>query len=327
MMRMQFAAEGHVIRRRRRVLVTGKGLLGTAIDEVVRREEYFNKLYDIVFPATDFDLTNSKKAWLMMEAYKPDIVIHTAAKVGGVKLNSTKPETMFYENMAISSNVIHAACQNKVKKIVGFGSTCAFSEFLNHLDDTVTQYGEPYHSNLAYGYAKRMTEIHLKAAHEEYGIDYAYYVPVTMYGPNDNFNLEKAHVIPSLIHKCYTAKMNNEPLRVWGDGEVYRESIFSQDVAAIVLLTMLDDVGSVVVSSGEEISIKEMVQTIAGAMEFKGDIVWETDKPKGQVRRPLVNVTKMYAILKEYGFKHIEFQEGIWKTVDWFVKNYPNVRL
>ena len=323
---LKLMASGDVIRGRRKVLVTGKGLLGTAFKEVAKWE-YFSNL-DVIFPEAEFDLTNIKKAWLMMEAYKPDIVIHTAAKVGGVKLNRDKPADMFYENMAMTSNVIHAACQNKVKKIIGFGSTCAFDGSLTYLDENTVHCGRPFPNNEAYAYAKRMTEVHLRAAHEQYGVDYTYYVPVSMYGANDNFNLDNGHVIPSLIHKCYNALYNGEKFCVWGDGEVYREVIWSEDVAAIVLLTMLDDVGTVLLSSGQQaVSIKEMATEIAKSFNCIAGVTWEKDKPQGQKHRPPVNPSKMFALLKEYGFEFTDFKDGIRQTCAWFTNNYPNVRM
>lgn len=304
-----------------KVLVTGSGLLGTAVRKV--SDQY--KDYNFIFPERyRWDLTQPKKVEWLINAYKPDIIIHTSAKVGGIKLNTQKPETMFYDNMMMTCNVIHYAALAGVKKVVAFGSTCAFDNGLSEITELSAQEGQPYISNYAYGYAKRMTEINLRSAKDQYGMDYAYYVPVSMYGPGDQFNLDNAHVIPSLIHKCRIAMDNDEPLKIWGDGSPLRELLFAEDMAKIILLLLDKEVGTCIVGSGEEVSIRTMVDEITEAMGFSGCLVWETDRPNGQLRRAPSRTNKLRSLLGD--FKFTPFVDGLKQTVGWFQENYPDVR-
>jgi GDP-L-fucose synthase len=299
-----------------RILITGNGLLGSALYRI--KDNY--KDYNVILPEKyHWDLTNSKKAYLMIEAYKPDVIIHTAAKVGGVKLNASKPESMFYDNMSMTSHVIHFAAQAGVKKVVAFGSTCAFD---GEIKEDKTQYGTPYENNLPYAYAKRMTEIHLKAAKDQYGMDYAYFVPCSMYGPGDNFNLDNGHVIPSLIHKC---RLSIDSLKVWGDGSPKREIMFSEDMANIVFKLLEEKTETMVVGTNEEVSIKDIAERIVKCMNFSGEIEWESKSPSGQQKRKIVNTSKFRKFLPSFQFTC--FTDGLSKTVDWFNENYPNVRM
>lgn len=295
-----------------KVLVTGLGLLGSAIQKISP---------DFVYHKRYWDLTHRRKADLMLTVFKPDVVIHTAARVGGVKLNAARQEEMFYENAVMSANVIHAAVECDVKKVVAFGSTCAFGD-ADRLVESDVQFGEPYDGNFGYGYAKRMTEIHLRAAKRQTGMGYSYFIPVSLYGPRDNFDLENAHVIPSLIHKCYLAKASGDPLRMWGDGSAIREVLFAGDLARIVVDTLDTDCDTVIVSAGEAVSVREMVEVVSRAMDFTGEVVWGGG-PAGKTERPHADVTKMKT-LGNWSFT--SFADGVKETVDWFVSTYPNLR-
>lgn len=298
-----------------RVLITGNGLLGSAFNKV--KEHY--KDYNVIIPEKyHWDLTNSKKAYLMIEAYKPEIIIHTAAKVGGVKLNASNPEEMFYDNMVMTSHVIHFAALAGVKKVVAFGTTCAFD---GEIIESTTQHGIPYANNLPYAYAKRMVEIHLKSAKEQYGMDYAYFIPCSMYGPCDNFSLQNGHVIPSLIHKCKTSE---GPLKVWGDGSPKREIMFSEDMANIVFSLLDKKTETMVVGTNEEVSIKEIAEKIIKYMSFDGGIELDSTSPCGQQRRNITNTSKFRKFMPN--FKFTCFDEGLDKTIKWFNDHYPNVR-
>lgn len=280
-----------------KILVTGSdGLLGNA----------FKKIGNFTFDSV-FDLLSPKKTKLLFEVYQPEIVIHCAALVGGVKRNKEQTEEMYYENMVMNANVVHYAAKFGVKKFVGFGSNCAFADEIN---ETSIHCGQPYRNNQSYGYAKRMLDIHLQAAKDQYGMDYMYVVPVSMFGPHDNFNLDNAHVIPSLIHKCYT----EEKLSVWGDGSPIREVVFAEDVAKIVM-DNLEKKQYLIIGSGQQVSIKQMADTIAG--HFHKPIVWEKDKPQGQIHRTPA---------KKYDYAYTPFKDAIIKTCEWFKENYPNIR-
>jgi GDP-L-fucose synthase len=268
--------------------------------------------HEFVF-APHGDLRNPAVVEEILKTARPDCVIHCAAKVGGVKKNRDCPEEMFFDNVVMTANLIHAAARTGVKRFVAFGSNCMYGE-VPELLPTNIHTGEPYVNNRAYGFAKRMVEVHLVAARAQYGMKTTYVVPVSMYGPEDNFSLEDAHVIPSLIHKCFLAR---DEFRVWGDGSAVREVVFSEDVARVVLQLLDSDRDRVVVGSGQFVSVKEMAETIARQMDFRGRIVWETDKPGGQKTRPPAQALN---------FAYTPFEEGVRLTCQWFREAYPQVR-
>ena len=166
-----------------------------------------------------------------------------------------------------------------------------------------------------------MVDVQLRSYREQYGLKYVSVVPTNIYGPRDNFNLENGHVIPSLIHKCFLAKRNNKDFEVWGSGRPQREFIFSEDVAALTewAIDNYDEEEPIIFSTSKEISIKQVANIIADAMKFKGTTVFQTEKPDGQMRKPSDN-SKLLTFLPDFEFTSI--QEGIHKTVDWFIKNY-----
>lgn len=292
-----------------RILVTGsRGLLGSAF----RRTAPEYQGHDFVFDPV-LDLRVPEQARALLEETRPEGVIHCAAKVGGVKLNQEQPETMFHDNILLSANMIHHAALLGVKKFVAFGSNCAFGDVPELRPDNI-QVGEPYASNRAYGYAKRMTAIHLTAAREQYGMATQYVVPVSMFGPNDNFNLQNAHVIPALIHKCYLAR---DELPVWGDGSAEREVVYAEDVARVVLDLLGKDVPSAVIGSGQCVSVRAMAEAVARHMDFRGKIVWKSEQPGGQKLRPPARI---------YPFSFTPFEEAVRRTCNWFKDNYRHAR-
>ena len=255
-----------------------------------------------------------------------DKVIHTAAKVGGLGGNMNHKGEFFYDNIMINTNVIEACRKYGIKKLVVFLSTCIFPDKIEYpLTEEKIHLGPPHSSNDAYAYAKRMADIQIKAYREQYGLNYTSVIPTNIYGPNDNFNVENGHVIPSLIHKCYLAKKNKTPLVVWGSGKPLREFIYSKDVAELALwvLENYDEPNPIILSTSEEISIKEAVEFIAKEMEFNGKIIFDDTKPDGQYRKPSDNSNIMKHLPN---YKFTPFKVGIKETIDWFLKNYPNVR-
>ena len=185
--------------------------------------------------------------------------------------------------------------------------------------------GEPHHSNYPYAYAKRMAEIQIRAYREQYGLNYVCVIPTNIYGPNDNFNLDNGHVIPSLIHKCYLAKQSNTPFKVWGSGKPLREFIYSKDVAKLTewVLDNYDEKEPIILSTSEEVSIKEVVDMIVKHMSFEGDVIWEDDKPDGQFRKPSDN-SKLVKYLPDFKFTSLD--EGLKETINWFLVNYKTCR-
>lgn len=258
--------------------------------------------------------------------YAVDRIIHCAAKVGGVGGNMNYKGEFFYDNIMINTNVIESARTHNVKKLVAFLSTCVFPDNVEYpLTENKIHLGPPHFSNDAYAYAKRMAEVQIRAYREQYGLNYTSVIPTNIYGPNDNFNIQNGHVIPSLIHKCYMARENNTDLVIWGSGNPLREFIYSKDVADLALwvLENYNESEPIILSTSEEISIKDVVDIIVKEMNFKGNVVFDKTKPDGQHRKPSDN-SKIKSYLPE--FKFTPFEVGIKETIEWFEKSYPNIK-
>jgi GDP-L-fucose synthase len=296
-----------------KVITGGSGLIGSAFKDGVK----LNSKRDL----RDYD-----KAEFAIGMYKPDVVVHCAAKVGGVGANMEFPADFFMDNIRMNTNVIQACKELKVKKLVSFLSTCVFPDNVEYpLDETKIELGPPHHSNFAYAYAKRMADIQIRAFNKQYGTQYFSVIPCNVYGPNDNYSLESGHVIPMLIHKCYLAKKNKKTFEVWGDGTPLREFVYSKDVANIVdlLIQKYEGTEPVIISNPTEYTIKQVVDLIVEYMGFKGKVKWLTDKPNGQHRKPSSNA-KLLSIIGDYQFTTLE--KGLKESIEWFILNYPNVR-
>ena len=270
-------------------LITGNGLVGSSLKG------------DVKISSQHFDLRNSESVKSMFKFYNPKEVIHTAAKVGGLGSNMKYKGEYFYDNIMMNTNVIEQARLSGVKKLVTFLSTCVFPNEVDYpLTEDKIHLGEPHTSNNAYAYAKRMADIQIRAYREQYGLQYKSVIPTNIYGPNDNFSLEHGHVMPMLIHKMYLAQKNNTPFEVWGSGNPLREFIYSKDI-----------------------SIKGLVDLLVNEFNFKGKVIFNTDKPEGQFRKPSDN-SKIKKYLPNFKFTPIEV--GIKETVDWFKQNYETTR-
>ena len=297
-----------------KLITGGTGLVGSAFKDGFK------------VSSKNYDLKNYEHVESMIQNFKPNVVVHTAAKVGGVGGNMKYPADFFYDNIMMNTNVIDVCAKSKVDKLVCFLSTCIFPDKVEYpLDENKIELGPPHHSNFAYAYAKRMAEVQVQAYNKQYGTKYFCVIPTNIYGPNDNFDLENGHVIPMLIHKCYLAKINGTPFEVWGSGTPLREFIHSEDVANIIdlLIEKYDGTEPVIISNPKEYSIKEVVELIVKYMDFKGELVWLSDKPDGQYRKPSSN-KKLKSIIGEYNF--ISLEEGLKSTIDWFNKNYETIR-
>jgi GDP-L-fucose synthase len=297
------------------VLVTGgTGLVGSAINA------------DVKLSSKDGDLRDWNYARSIFFYHLPDEVIHCAGQVGGLGANMNHKGEFFYNNIMINTNVLEACRLAGVNKVVSFLSTCIFPDDIEYpITAKKIHLGEPHSSNYAYAYAKRMIEVQSRAYNEQYGTNYVCVIPTNIYGPNDNFNIDNGHVLPALLHKCYLAKQNNTDLEVWGSGKPLREFIYSEDVAKLTewVLDNYEEQEPIILSPSEEISIKAVVDIIVDKFNFKGNVKWESDKPDGQFRKPPDN-SKLLSYLPEFKFTPIE--EGIEKTIDWFVKNYDTAR-
>ncbi len=253
-------------------------------------------------------------------------IIHCAARVGGVKGNMTYPGEFTYENLKMNTGIIEEARKAGIKKMISFSSTCVFPDRVEYpLTPDKIHLGPPHPSNYGYAYAKRMAEIQMQSYREQYGVNYFSVIPCNIYGPSDNYNLEDGHVLPSLIHKFYLADREGSDVTIWGSGSPLREFIFSEDVAKLTRILFDNYTGGtpVIVSSGKEISIKELVHIIAAEFNFKDKIIWDVDKPEGQFRKPSDN-SIIRSIAPDFEFTPLE--EGIHKSVKWFKENYPNIR-
>jgi GDP-L-fucose synthase len=303
----------------KRILVTGgAGFLGRqVIDQLCQHGANREKI--TVTRSHDCDL----RVWenCQWAADQQDIIIHLAAHVGGISLNREKPGELFYDNLIMGTQLIHAAYQQGIEKFVCVGTICAYPKFtpVPFKEDDIWN-GYPEETNAPYGIAKKALLVQLQSYRQQYGFNGIYLLPVNLYGPEDNFNPSSSHVIPALIRKVQEAQTRGEKqLPVWGDGSPTREFLYSTDVArGIVMGTQFyNDAEPVNLGTGYEISIKDLITLICELMEYEGEIVWETDKPNGQPRRCLDTERAKQA----FGFTaEVEFREGLKNTIDWWRK-------
>lgn len=297
-------------------LVTGgTGLVGS----------HFNKDF-IKVSSKDYDLISNSQTTDLFEKVKPDRVIHTAARVGGLGSNMTYKADYFYENISINTNVIEQSRKNNVKRLACFLTTCIFPSVVKYpIRPEYLHDGPPHESNFGYAYAKRMSEVQIRTINEQYSKEYFCVIPTNIYGPGDNFSLQHGHVIPMLVHKMYLSKKHNTDFEVWGTGKPLREFIFAKDVAVLTerLLDEYKGTAPVILSTSEEISIKEVVDILVDVFKFEGKVVWNTDKPDGQYKKPTDN-SKVKELFPD--FKFTDLTEGLKETVEWFNKNYADAR-
>ena len=304
-----------------KLLITGaNGMVGYAFRQLNPPDAVFLTREDV--DLIDFNAT--KTAFKLL---KPEKVIHLAAVVGGIGGNMIHTGEFFRENIVINTNVLECARLCGAKNLISYMSTCVFPDTCSYpLNEKDIHNGPPHPSNFGYAYAKRMLEVQSKAYRQEWNCDYIVAIPTNIYGANDIWNLEEGHVIPSLIHKCYLAKQNDSDLVVWGSGKPLREFIFSYDIAKLSLWAIENykEDSPIIFSSGIEISIKDLVGLVVEKMSFTGKVVFDKSKPDGQYRKPS-DTSKLRKYLPDFKFTPME--EGIEITIDWFLSNYPNVRL
>jgi len=301
----------------KRILVTGgAGFLGRQV--VKQLCQAGAKLEKITVPRSrDYDLRSLEKC--QQAVAQQDIVIHLAAHVGGIGLNQEKPAELFYDNLMMGTQLIHAAYQAGIEKFVCVGTICAYPKFtpVPFKEDDLWN-GYPEETNAPYGVAKKALLVQLQSYRQQYGFNGIYLLPVNLYGPEDNFDPGSSHVIPALIRKVHEAQLKEEKqLAVWGDGSPTREFLYSTDAALGIVMGTQDynDPEPVNLGTGYEISIRDLVELICQLMEFEGEIVWQTDKPNGQPRRCLDTERAKQA----FGFtSKVDFKEGLKNTIDWY---------
>lgn len=305
---------------RRRVCVTGgAGFLGSyVLDKLDIRgaKEVF------VPHIEDYDLVQPEAVKHMLADSRADIVIHLAANVGGIGANRTRPAEFFYDNLMMSTQLIHESWKAGVAKFVAIGTVCAYPKFtpIPFQEDDLWN-GYPEETNAPYGLAKKMMLVQSQTYRQQYGFNSIFLIPVNLYGPRDNFNLETSHVIPALIRKCLEAQERGErEVVVWGDGTPTREFLFAGDAAEGILLAAerYDASEPVNLGSGQEISIKALAEKIVRLTGFEGQLAWDTTKPNGQPRRAL-DISKAEAL---FGFRaQMPFEEGLRQTIEWYREN------
>ena len=304
----------------RTVLLTGgNGFLGGFIRDRLRREHPAR----ILTPrATELDLRDARAIRAYLAEQKPDLIIHAAAVVGGIGANRMHPGRFFYENAIMGVQLIEEARLAGVEKFVQLGTICAYPKFapIPFREDDLWN-GYPEETNAPYGVAKKALLVQLQGYREEYGFNGIFLLPVNLYGPRDNFDLETSHVIPAMIRKFVEAKRRGDrEVVLWGDGSPTREFLYVEDAADGIVLAAerYAKPDPVNLGRGEEISIRDLAGLIRSRTGFEGKIVWDTSKPNGQPRRRL-DVSRAE---REFGFRaKTSFAEGLEKTILWYAEN------
>jgi len=299
-----------------RVAITGgTGFLGSYVVEGLRARGAGE-----IFPlaSRDYDLVRPGSAEKMLEELQPTLVIHLAARVGGILANQKNPGRFFYENLMMGTQLIEAARTHRLPKLVALGTICAYPKFapVPFKEEDIWN-GYPEETNAPYGLAKKMMLVQSQAYREQYGLNSCVLFPVNLYGARDNFDLESSHVIPALIRKCVEAQARGDAeIPVWGDGSASREFLHARDAAEGILLACerYDSSDPVNLGAGFEITIRDLAELIQRLTGYTGRLRWDTSRPNGQPRRKL-DVEKA----KAFGFSaRIGFEEGLRETIDWY---------
>jgi GDP-L-fucose synthase len=301
----------------RRVVVTGgAGFLGRSVVAALERR----RPAEVIVPRSrTYDLRDGEQVRRLLAEARPDVVIHLAARVGGIGANLAHPAEFFYDNLMMGCQLQHEAWRAGVAKFVGVSTICAYPKFtpIPFREEDLWN-GYPEETNAPYGMAKKMLLVQSQAYREEYGFNAIHLLPVNLYGPGDHFDPETSHVIPAVIRKCLEAVDSGAPEIVcWGDGTPTREFLYVDDAAeGIVLATeRYDGAEPVNLGAAREISIKDLVQTIVDATGYQGNVVWDTKRPNGQPRR-CVDASRAERL---FGFRAgTPFDVGLRRTVQWY---------
>jgi nucleoside-diphosphate-sugar epimerase len=310
----------------KRTCVTGgAGFLGSFVVEQLiergAREDHIS-----VPRRVDFDLTRESDVERLYDTATPDIVIHLAAEVGGIGANRANPGRYFYANMAMGMHMIEQARKRQIEKFVQIGTICAYPKYTPvpfsevHLWD-----GYPEETNAPYGVAKKALSVMCEAYRAQYGLDAIYLLPVNLYGPRDNFDLETSHVIPAMIRKFYEARERGDAtVELWGDGTPTREFLYVEDAAEGIIQAAESYSASEAVNlgSGREIAIRDLAEMIRHEVGFRGEIMWNTEKPNGQPRRCL-DVSRAR---ERFGWTaRTDFKQGLVRTIRWYRKHRSDI--
>lgn len=304
----------------RRVIVTGgAGFLGAAVVNTLRERG----ARDITVPRShEYDLRNLSAIRRLLAEVRPQMIIHLAARVGGIGANREHPADFFYDNLMMGVQLLHESWRAGVAKFVAIGTVCAYPKHtpVPFSEDDLWN-GYPEETNAPYGLAKKMLLVQSQAYREQYGFNSTFLLPVNLYGPGDNFDPESSHVIPALIKKCVEARERGDAaIEAWGDGSPTREFLYVDDAAEGIVLAAERYDGSAPVNLGNayEISIKDLTETIARLSGFQGRVEWDAGKPNGQPRRKL-DTSRARAL---FGFEaRMPFEEGLRRTIEWYERS------
>lgn len=314
-----------------KVLVTGSsGLVGSAFRKVVQEEGQAEEHTYIYLTSKDGDLRNEETVRALFETHRPDALIHLAANVGGLFKNMYKKAEMLEDNLLMNTYLLREARRFQVKKVIVILSTCIFPDKVEPLTEEKLHVGPPHPSNEGYAYAKRLMEVHARILATEHQVETIVLTPTNLYGPYDNFQLDDAHVLPALIHKCYLAKKNQEPFTICGSGRPLRQFLYSEDFARIIWY-MLHRPPAVSTSasyhhyicappSTQEVSIEYVARRIAQEMEYEYAIFFDMKSADGQYRKKV----EPHPVLQDRSYVSVE--QGIHDTVQWFLQNWETLR-
>ncbi|MCT8977288.1 GDP-L-fucose synthase [Clostridium sp. CX1] len=304
-----------------KIYVAGhKGLVGSAIVRNLRARGYENI---IGRSHSELDLTNADKVREFFKEQKPEYVFLAAAKVGGINANNKAPADFIYENLMIECNVIKAAHDSKIKKLLFLGSSCIYPKMCPQpIKEEYLLSGYLEETNEGYALAKISGLKMCQFFKKQYRDNFISVMPTNLYGPNDNFDLQTSHVMPALIRKFHEAKINNKPyVEIWGTGKPLREFLHVDDMAdaCVYLMENYDGEEHVNIGTGREVTIRKLAKIIANIVGYKGELKFDDSKPDGTPRK-LLDVNKLNSLGWRY---KIELEEGIKEVYQWFIKNYP----
>lgn len=312
--------------KKERILVTGgTGLVGSALKEIVcLTQEHDNWLF---LSSKDGNLTHKESVNRIFESFKPTVVVHLAANVGGLFKNMNEKQRMYEDNLLMNTYILQACVEFNVSKVITMLSTCIFPDKVEPLTVDKLHQGPPHPSNEGYAYAKRMMELHTRILYSTIGMTCFNLVPTNIYGKYDNFNLQDGHVLPALIHKCYIAKQENKPFTVCGTGKPLRQFIYNKDLANIIYKCVESSTTGhytllCTPPSSYELSIKSLAEKIALAMDYKEPIQWDASYSDGQYKKTV----EPSSLIESMNISWTPMDDGIQETVQWFEKNYSDIR-
>ena len=313
----------HFWQNKKVIITGGSGFLGSFVVEKLQERGA-----DVFIPrSSKYDLRQPDCIAEMLKDYRANMVIHLAALAGGIGANRARPAEFFYDNLMMGVPLLHQSWERGVEKFVAVGSVCSYPKFtpIPFMEENLWN-GYPEETNAPYGLAKKMLLVQSQAYRQQYGYNSIYLMPVNLFGPRDNFDLETSHVIPALVRKAIEAgERADREIYVWGDGSPTREFLYVEDAAdgIIAAAEIYNGAEPVNLGSGFEISIKDLVEMIVKMTGFDGRLVWQMDKPNGQPRRGLdVSRAKEY-----FGWSaQVPFEEGMRRTIEWFKQNKSKIK-